>query len=100
MRKYYKRKYRKSKLYRGIVKLYGYLALIVCMVAVSALDYHPIGVLLWLVGTAVGFALLNIMVLTLDILGLIAYEFLRPAYEPKKRPTKAASFRTEGGGTV
>ena len=87
---YYKRKYKTSKLYRVIIKLYGYLSLFIFITAASALDYHPIGALLWIAGMAAGFILLNIMFLTLDLLGVIVYTFLEPRYKQQELTSSSA----------
>jgi len=64
---YFERKYRRSKLYRGSIKTYGYLSMLVSMLAITALDYHPVGVLLWIVGIIAGFFVLNLVFLVFDI---------------------------------
>ena len=81
---YFERKYHKSKLYRFTVKAYGYLAMIVIILAVSAIDYHPVGAFLWLVRVPLIFIALHLTIFTLDLVGFIIYETLRSRYDPVK----------------
>jgi len=82
---YFERKYQCSKLYRGIVKTYGFFAMMAIMLAVSAIDYHPGGALLWIVRVPLLFIVLNMTVLALDLVGYAVYEMLKGIYEQEER---------------
>jgi hypothetical protein len=77
---YFAQKAKKSKLYRFMVKAYGVFAIVVGMLAVSAIDYNPVGAILWLIGLPIGYIVIHLTIITLSFVGFALYTILEDLY--------------------